>query len=444
MKTTLLIIICKLATFMGHLLGRNASVFPGKLAYDRDVKILSKVKYPKLVIGVTGSSGKGSTIELINHVLEAKGYSVAYNKYGSNGIYGITTLILNNVKTFSHKPKKEVLLMELDERHIKLAFLVPTLTHLVVTNITRDQPARNSAPELIYDAIFNSTFDNTHLIINADDPCVNKIKTTFKGKITAYGIDKTKDSYLENKIQSIDSAYCPVCNTKLKYNFYHYGHIGSYYCPNHDFERKLDYEATNVNLDKQIMTIENNQVWINKNILYAAYATLACYTLCKTIGIPSKNILHALNENKLTPKRANTYKFDNREVNMLESKNENALSYYQSLQYIVDQKGTKTVILGFDNVSRRYKFNDLSWLYDVEFEKLKDNNIDKIICIGRFRYDVAARLDYANIPKDKLILIDNLEELLNITKNKTKGNIYTMVCFDMTAIIKKMLGDYND
>ena len=124
---------------------------------------------------------------------------------------------------------------------------------------------------------------------------------------------------------------------------------------------------------------------------------------------------------------------------MLETKNENNLSYYQSLEYIREQSGKKTVILGFENVSRRYKENDLSWLYDVNFELLQDDSIDKIFCIGRFRYDVATRLNYANISKNKLILVDNLDNLLNLVKEKSQGDIYTMVCFDMTAIIKKMV-----
>ena len=35
--------------------------------------------------------------------------------------------------------------------------------------------------------------------------------------------------------------------------------------------------------------------------------------------------------------------------------------------------------MGFDNVSRRYKENDISWLYDINFEKLNNESINKII-----------------------------------------------------------------
>ena len=120
---------------------------------------------------------------------------------------------------------------------------------------------------------------------------------------------------------------------------------------------------------------------------------------------------------------------------MLESKNENALSYYQSLKYIVNAEGKKVVILGFDNVSRRYKYNDLSWLWDVEFELLNDESIEKVILIGRFKWDVRVRLLYAKIREDKIIMLDDLNDLTHVLKSETKGNIYTMVCFDMTEIL---------
>ncbi len=441
MKTTFLIFITKTVSMAGKILGRKASVFPGKLAYDADPKILTKVSYPKYVIGVTGSSGKGSTIELIEHTLLKAGYSVACNKSGSNGIYAITTLILNSVSLFKKKPKKDVLLIELDESHIHLAFTKPTLTHLVVTNITRDQPARNKTPEFIYNKIFNAIKEKTHLIINADDPMVNKITTTYKDKITTYGITKTKYSYLKPTINSIDNAYCPLCHKKLIYDYYHYGHIGSYKCPSNDFKRgKVDYEGANLDLTKKTIKINNQTIKLNKDMLYAAYATTGAYALLKTIGISDEIINESFNIDPIKSKRGHIYKIDDRNLTMLESKNENALSYYQSLEYINQLDGKKTIILGFDNVSRRYKHNDLSWLYDVEFEKINNPNIDKIIVIGRFRYDVATRLAYANIPKDKMIILDDVNDLKKALKT-TKGDIYTMVCFDMTAKIKSMLGE---
>ena len=440
MKTTILIIYNRLITLICRIFKRNGSVFPGSLVKKHDKDILKKIKYPKYVIGITGSSGKGSTTSLVAHILSNSGYKVVWNKSGSNLINAATTLILNNTNPLTKKLNGDVLLMELDESYISSIFEKNTLTHLLITNITRDQPARNGHPEIILNKISNSIGDNTHVIINADDPFLNRFKYLHHGLITTYGVGKTKYDTKEPINKSVDAAYCPICNNKLKYDFYHTGHIGKYKCLKCDFGReKVNFEANDVDLKKQFFTINNSIYHINKDVFFAVYYTLAAYTLCKTIGVSDTNLKIFLNDEPLESKRMKDLNIDDRKVHMIESKNENNLSYYESLHYINEQKKKKTIILGFDNVSRRYKLNDLSWLYDVKFELLNDDNIDKIFIIGRFRYDVLTRLKYANISDEKLILIDNLNTLLERVKTESVGDIYTMVCFDMTEILKKLI-----
>ena len=330
--------------------------------------------------------------------------------------------------------------MELDESYISQIFDKNTLTHLLITNITRDQPARNGHPELILEKIANSIGDNTHVIINADDPFLNRFKYKHHGLITTYGVNKTKYDTTTPINDSVDAQYCPLCGSKLKYNYYHTGHIGKYKCTNCEFGReKVNFEARDVDLKKQFFTINDSIYHINKDVFFAVYYTLAAFTLCKTIGISEDIIKKYLNDEPLESKRMKELYIEDRQVHMIESKNENNLSYYESLHYINEQKNKKTVILGFDNVSRRYNLNDISWLYDVKFELLNDKYVDKIFIIGRFRYDVLTRLEYANLDKEKLVLIDNIDTLISRVKNESVGDIYTMVCFDMTAIIKKKI-----
>lgn len=442
MKTTFLILLNKVVTAVCNLFGRDGSVFPASLVRPLDKDILEKIKYPKYVIGVTGSSGKGSTTSMITHILEDNGLKVVWNKTGSNVVNGTTTLILNNTKTFSHQMDCDVLLLEMDESYIKETFKGNTLTHLVLTNITRDQPSRNGEPEIILQKIMNS-MGNAHLIYNADDPFVNRVSLSNNEK-TSYGIDKNKYSLKKPYSMNVDAAYCPICKNKLKYSFYHYGHLGGYSCVNKDFKREIQYLATDVDLENLSFKINDQVIHLNKDAFFAVYYTLAAYTLCKVIEISDEGIIKALNEDVMESKRLKVLHLDNREVEMLESKNENNLSYLQSLNYINNYKGKKTIILGFDNVSRRYKFNDISWLYDVDFEILDMDNIDKIFCIGRFRYDVYNRLILAGIKEDKLILVDDIKSIISLVKEKSTGMIFTMVCFDMTAVLKKLIMEDNN
>ncbi len=444
MLMMLQILVNKFITLGCKITKRNGTVLPGTFSYNIRQNILEKIKYPKLVIGVTGSSGKGSTTNLIAHILKESGIDVVFNESGSNGIRAITTLILNNCTIFG-KFKHDVLLLEIDEKHLHLAFKKNKMSHLVITNITRDQPSRSGSPDLVYKAIFEALDGSTTLILNADDPGLLKAKISYPGKIITYGIDKTVDSSTHIKLDSVDNVYCPKCHKKLDYKFYHYGHIGSFACKNCDFKRgNLDFTGTNVDLKKQKMKINKNNINLNKDIFYEAYSNIAAYALCSEIGIKEVDIINILNNKQVECKRANAYKVNNHNITLLESKNENSLSYYQSLKYIIDKEGKKSVVLGFENVSRRYKFNDISWLWDVEFEMLNNSNIDKIFCIGKFKYDVANRLIYANIDSKKIILIDEIDDILTTVLNETKYDIYTMVCFDMTDIIKKQILEANN
>ena len=61
MRTSLLILLNRFVSFVCKVFRQNGSVFPGSLVVPFDKKILKKIKYPKYVVGVTGSSGKGST-----------------------------------------------------------------------------------------------------------------------------------------------------------------------------------------------------------------------------------------------------------------------------------------------------------------------------------------------------------------------------------------------
>ena len=430
--------MCKLASKVSRLLGKEGSVIGGEVARKIYPDVLSKVKMPRYVIGITGSSGKGSTTEFVARVLKENNYKVVYNKNGSNVLNGITSLILNNTK--GGRLDCDVLLMEMDERYMENSLKYFDLTHLMITNITRDQPPRNAHPEFIQSVIMKSIKDETTLIINADDVLVKALTLNFKGKLITYGLDKNNYS-TKTKLNNIYAAYCPKCSSKLKYSFYQYGHIGNYKCPNCDFERgNIDYLAHNINVIKGYTYINKVKVHLPSNFLYTVYFVTGAYALLSEIGIKSEDITKVTNDESFIPKRLNVYDFYGRRWWMLASKNENNLSYKQSLDFIVNEKGKKTVILGFDNSSRRYSENDLSWIWDIDFEELNNSSVDKIVLVGRFKLDMLVRMEYAGIPKSKIILIESVdEELISNLKSKTKGTIYSCVCFDKEIELKNVL-----
>ena len=89
------IFIGKIFALFGKLMHRGSSL-PGMMALKVDKKILSKLKYPQIKVIVTGSSGKGSTANLIADVLKDNGYTICFNNAGSNLKYGVTTTCIKN------------------------------------------------------------------------------------------------------------------------------------------------------------------------------------------------------------------------------------------------------------------------------------------------------------------------------------------------------------
>ena len=88
------------------------------------------------------------------------------------------------------------------------------------------------------------------------------------------------------------------------------------------------------------------------------------------------------------------------------------------------------IVIGWKEISRRYSFNDISWLYDVDFEILKKHNIDKVVCLGRDCYDIATRIKLSGISKNKIVHYENLEEGIRFIKKNTSNDIYAILNFD--------------
>lgn len=423
-----IILINKFLYWIGKLMGKGSSL-PGKIALKLDKNILKKINLPDNIIVVTGSNGKTSTVEMINSVLTENGYKVACNVEGSNQTEGVTTMILNNCN-LRGEVKKDVLLIESDERYLRhtLKFFRPK--YLVVTNLYRDQMTRNGHPELIYDIIKEAVTDDIHLILNTDDP-LSSLYGYKKNNVTYFGMNENKFSKKVNDSRYDDGKYCPNCKSPMKYDYYHYNHIGSYSCKNCGHARKEpDYAVTDFNFDVGEMTINRKyKLQMNLRSIYNAYNLLATFAVSRLIGVKDDQIVSSLNNYVIKNDRVQKFDLNGHDAMLLTSKHENSISYNQSLLYVTREKEDCTVILIVDAVSRKYFTSETSWLWDIDFELLNSTSVKKVILGGKYVHDLVTRMEFAGIDNNKLIAKSDLDELMKEAKENSIGKVYVITCF---------------
>ena len=282
----------------------------------------------------------------------------------------------------------------------------------------------------MFDKIKEALTDKMHLILNADDPYLQKFAINSKNKITYYGISKNKYSYKLQKFRNVNMWYCPICNNKLKYSFYHIESLGDYSCSSHFKRPDIDYLA-NLDLDKMSMVINcKYNIDIKFNVIYYAYNILAAFTTCSLLKMNKDNISNYISEMENNKKLNDTYMYKNRRVYVMNNKNENSTTFNQSVLFTMQKRNKRTIVIGWKEISRRYEHNDMSWLYDIEFEILNDEYTDKIICVGRDKYDIATRMKLAGFKHNQIMIYDNLKDAEDMIKKESTGDIFAILNFD--------------
>lgn len=424
----LVIIACKILTAIGKLIGKGSSL-PGKIALKLCPDILKKIKFCDYVIAVTGSNGKTSTVELIAQVLAECGYKVAYNKEGSNQIEGVTTLILNDCD-LSGKVRSDVMLIESDERFARYTFSHFNPTHYVATNLYRDQLSRNGHPEFVFDCILDSIkSQETTLILNADDPLVSLFAKDHP-KTVWFGVEKNETSTKQSTGIYNDGAYCPNCKEPMQYDFYHYAHIGSYHCENCGHKRQEpQYKVTKLNLSEGKAVInEKYELSLFLKSIYQVYNSLAAFAVADLIGANKQRAVEAISNYVLKNGRLTGFKSGEKNGILLTSKHENSISYNQSITLASSVKNPATVVFIVDSISRKYFTGEISWLWDIDFEKIDVPNIKNVVLAGRYAYDLANRFEYTSLDSEKIVLVPEVSELPQKLPD-FEGDIIVITCF---------------
>lgn len=395
--------ISKAAMLLQKLLGMNASYFPGKLAIKLCPDFLGRIDKPETIITVTGTNGKTTCCNMLLDVLTENGYDVLNNKAGSNIDAGIASALIAEA-SLSGRVSKKLGLFEVDERSSRKIYAYVHPNYTVCTNLFRDSIQRNAHPEFIFSFIESSLPDDTHLILNADDPISSRLKEGNSRSYFSIGRLSTDRDECVNIIN--DMRMCPKCHAKLEYEYVRYHHIGKMKCPScgfaspePDFLASPDWEKGSF----IVKTQEGEEEYpLVSSSVFNTYNQVTVVAMLRTFGLSAEAIAKSFSHLKIVESRFTSVEKNGVEVVTNMTKGQNPVACSIVFDYIRHERGDKEVVLMLDDLTYKKTTEIMTWVFDADFELLNHESIKRIVVGGVRIHDYHLRLLLAGVPEDKI------------------------------------------
>ena len=382
----------------------------------------------KRIVTITGTNGKSTTSGLIAHILEIANQKVIHNLKGANMLTGVA-----NVFALEVEPLKrfDYAVIESDEAYLTKLYDYMKSDYLVVTNLFRDQLDRygelNTTAGFIKNAIAKNP--DLKLILNADDPIVATFNTTKYA--VYYGFENVEyDCTYEHKSNAPSEVFNCSCGQELKYSKQFFAQQGHYYCPKCGYKRPdCNYPAdVKVFNDYSIITVKNRglsfEFTVNLSGLYNAYNALASIAFAFENGLNQEEIQKALDTYHAIFGRTEKRMINGNQTVIQLIKNPTGAS---EVLKTVDLNSNIVIAINDNYADGR----DISWLWDSDFEQLK-NAQKLVIASGTRANDMALRLKYAGIPQEKIIIEPNIKKAID----KATMDGKTTILPSYTALLK--------
>ena len=442
LRNFIAILGCKTLIKIGKLMGKKGSSAPGSIAMKIAPALLKHLakQVKKEIIIVCGTNGKTTTNNLIYSLFTKKGNIVVCNNVGANMLPGVACSFIS-MATLGGKLNADYAAIECDEASLRHVVKHVTPDKIVVTNLFRDQMDRYGEVEdtakLLMEGI--EKVPDTTLVLNADDPFVRNLG--LNRKAIYYGV--SEDTGL-NKDEAHENQFCLKCGADLTYSYYHYNQLGFYECTKCDFKRpNPNYSATRVDVSeglKFVMSYKGIQRKFNVNYkgFYNVYNILASYAVFEDNGGTSEEAQEIFNAYKPQIGRMESFKINGKEVVLNLAKN--PAGFNQAISTVCADKREKSVLVAINAAPS--DGTDVSWLWDVDFEALKESGVKDIYVSGIRRDDLALRLKYAGFDSMNIIDInaDTLKDMIDASPNVCYLLVDYTVLFGTQTILKGMEG----
>jgi UDP-N-acetylmuramyl tripeptide synthase len=382
----------------------GGSALPGLVVETVDPRFLTHAlaDLPRGVVVVTGTNGKTTTTKMLVAILREHGLTVFTNPTGSNFTRGVISSMLAEIP-LSGRLRADIAVLELDEAHaLKFAAAVKP-THSLLLNVARDQLDRfaeiDHTAKLLAELAEQTT---TGVVLNIDDSFVSRIAGRVHGGVTVtyFGVDPSIADRLP-ELQEADvrfeDEFTPPRPTAAD------GLLKP-----HD-ERSFEVRFGQT---ERVGPLVLKQRGLAAMINATAAVTAAKALLAKEFR--QSGAVAALERVEPPFGRGEVIDADGQPLELVLVKN--PAGFTVALGTYGNAPVTTMVAINDNYADGR----DVSWLYDVSFESLRERGV--ALTSGVRAYDMALRLKYDDVAVDEVEpdLGVALERFLTAYRNEPK------------------------
>jgi UDP-N-acetylmuramyl tripeptide synthase len=419
----------------------GGTTLPGDVARWIDPKILTKLSRSlrEGTVVITGTNGKTTTAALLRHILEAHGKRVVANQAGANLIFGVTAAMVNRT-SWSCDLAASIGLFEIDEASLPRLVQEIAPGTIVVTNLFRDQLDRYGELETTAAHIRRALIkgpEGVTAVLNADDPMVAALGEDLPRVVYAGLEDPT---LLEPELShGADAKFCPRCGSAFVFEGVYFGHVGHYHCPRGDFDRPLpDIKAASVSIEgmegMRLRVADGGKtadVEIPLSGLYNAYNVILAMAAAKAVGVPLAMSAEALRDFTPAFGRMERTAIDGRTAILLLAKN--PTGFNEVLRTAIQFGKASSFLIALND--RIADGQDVSWIWDVDFEQLREV-AQHVVVSGDRALDLRVRLKYAEIPSERIEVVTDWRGALKRAAETTPADQTLFVLPTYTAMLE--------
>lgn len=362
----------------------GGSALPGLITEKLDPRFLARTlkDLPDGVVIVSGTNGKTTTTKMVVQLLRAEGLTVFTNPSGSNFTRGIVAALLDKIDPRSGKLSADIAVLELDEAHAVHFIRQVQPRYSLILNVLRDQLDRfgeiDHTARLLGQVVEATT---EGVVLNREDPLVRSLdsKVAKNAKLQYFGLGADlrahfpSDHELRGSHEATGKDRLPTL------------HRGDTILSSME-GREAVFAFGNKQQPSVTMKIDGIY-----NVFNAA-AALGLVRMIRGEQTDPDGLLKEIAEVRPAFGRGEALEIDGQPLEIVLVKNP---SGFRLALRSYDARPAHVMIAINDNYADG---RDMSWLWDVDFEMLRDAKQPGVSVVSGIRaYDMALRLQYDQV-----------------------------------------------